>query len=203
MKLCIISGSHRINSQTEKISRYVLNFYKKQFPEISCELILLAGNPYPLFDESFFDKNNEKWKQAWQPTAQKLAACDAAVVLSPEWAGMVPPGLKNFLLLASGEALAHKPGLIVTVSSSMGGAYPLNELRTSGYKNSRICYIPDHVIVRDCEHVLNKETAESERDQQIRNRLEYSARVLLEYAKAFQGIRSSGVINFKDYPFGM
>lgn len=203
MKLCIISGSHRVASQTEKVSRYVLNFYKREFPSIACELILLAENPYPLFDEGFFDKNNEKWKHAWQPTAQKLAACDGAVVLSPEWSGMVPPGLKNFLLLASGEVLAHKPGLIVTVSSGMGGAYPMNELRTSGYKNSRICYIPDHVIVRDCEHVLNKEAAENDRDQQIRNRLEYSAHVLIEYAKAFQGIRNSGVINFKDYPFGM
>ncbi len=46
--------------------------------------------------------------------------------------------------------------LIVAVSSGAGGAYPVAELRMSSYKNSRICYIPEQIIIRDVENVLNE-----------------------------------------------
>ena len=42
--------------------------------------------------------------------------------------------------------MAHKPGLIVTVSAGLGGSYPVTELRISSHKNTRLCYIPDHVL---------------------------------------------------------
>jgi hypothetical protein len=39
--------------------------------------------------------------------------------------------------------------LIIAVSGGAGGgAYPVAELRMSSYKNSRICYLPEHLIVR-------------------------------------------------------
>ena len=67
---------------------------------------------------------------------------------------MVPAGLKNFFLCFGRNELAHKPGLIVGVSSADGGVYPVAELRMSSYKNSRICYIPEQLIVRNVESVL-------------------------------------------------
>ena len=38
----------------------------------------------------------------------------------PEWGGMVPSQVKNIFLLASNNEFAHKPGLIVTLSESLG-----------------------------------------------------------------------------------
>ena len=99
--------------------------------------------------------------------------------------------------------LAHKPGLIVTVSSGLGGSYPVVELRTSSYKNTRICYIPDHVIVRNVGQVLKGDQPADEHDCSLRKRIEYSVRILLEYSKALQLVRASGAIDLKSYPFGM
>ena len=49
--------------------------------------------------------------------------------------------LNIFLLCGNGE-FSHKPGLIVSVSSGNGGAYPIAELRSSSYKNTHIMWIP-------------------------------------------------------------
>ena len=74
----------------------------------------------------------------WKPYRDRMRRADGFVIISPEWAGMVPPGLKNILLFAGPREVGHKPALIVAVSASRGGSYPVNELRTSGNKNSRI-----------------------------------------------------------------
>ena len=68
-------------------------------------------------------------------------------MISPEWAGMAPAHLKNFLLMCDGGELAHKPAQLIGVSSGMGGAYPIAELRMSGYKNNFLMWLPDHMRV--------------------------------------------------------
>lgn len=77
------------------------------------------------------------------------------------------------------------------------------ELRSSSYKNNRLVYIPDHVIVRNVESVLSREEPESDRDTSIRERIQYSLNMLIEYAQALIQVRESGTINHKDFPFGM
>jgi hypothetical protein len=91
--------------------------------------------------------------------------------------------------------------LIVSLSSGTGGAYPVAELRMSSYKNTRICYVPDHVILRQVETLLQS-PSESAEDAAVQARLRYSLSVLKEYAKAFRSIRAAGVLNFKDFPYG-
>ena len=73
------------------------------------------------------------------------------MVIAPEWHGQVPAGLKNFFLICGRAEVGHKPALITTVSSGDGGAYPVAELRMSSYKNNRICYIPEQLIIRNVE----------------------------------------------------
>ncbi len=202
MKIAIISGSHRKNSQSEKVSRYISKELNSKL-SISTYLLTLAENPVPLMDENFFNPDDEKWKKVWKPISDELQSSDAIIVVSPEWHGMVPAGLKNLLLLCSVKEFGHKPGLIVSVSIGAGGAYPVNELRTSGYKNSRICYIPEHIIVRDCGHVLNNDVPESPADEMIRNRTLYALNILVEYSKALNSVRESGKIDHKTFPNGM
>ena len=74
--------------------------------------------------------------------------------MTPEWNGMATPAIKNFFLYFSSSVLFHKPALIVTVSAGHGGAYPVIELRSSGYKNTKLCYIPEHVIIREAANVF-------------------------------------------------
>jgi hypothetical protein len=101
--------------------------------------------------------------------------------------------------------LAHKPALIVTVSSGDGGAYPVAELRMSSYKNNRICYIPEHVIVRNVESVLNDNEADNNpvTDQYFRGRFAYALGILREYAVAMRQVRASGATSLNVFKNGM
>jgi len=201
MKIAIISGSHRPLGESHRVARYI----ERQLHDLGVEdiyLFTLADNPLPLWDEGLWG-DDPKWKTLWGPIAAELRGAEGFVIVSPEWSGMVPAGLKNFFLLCDKELLAHKPGLIVTVSASMGGAYPVAELRSSSYKNTRICYIPDHVIIRNVGRMLHGDQPADEQDAAVRNRLTYCLKVLLEYTKALRLVRSSGVIDLKTFPYGV
>jgi NAD(P)H-dependent FMN reductase len=200
MKTAIISGSHRVDSQSDRVARYLGHEITRAKGE--ADIISLSKNPLPLWDEGVWS-NDPKWAEVWGPISKRLKACDALVLVAPEWAGMAPPGLKNFLLLCSAAEVGHKPALIVSVSSGIGGSYPIAELRVSSYKNNRLVYIPEHVIVRNVEEVLHGETPAGERDESTRARLRYGVTLLSEYARALKAVRESGTVDHKSFPFGM
>ena len=118
---------------------------------------------------------------------------------------MVPAGLKNFFLMWGKGELAHKPALIVTVSSGDGGSYPVAELRMSSYKNNRICYLPEHLIIRNVESVFNDNEIDNNSSSQeyFENRLDYCLKQLLTYGKAFKKIRESNTVSIEKYGSGM
>ena len=204
MKISIISGSSREASQSEKIGRYI---EKTLLDKGLCDdawLYSLRGNPLPLWDESIWD-GDPTWQALLQPISQQLASSDGFVVIAPEWHGQVPSGLKNFFLMWSKGELAHKPALIVTVSSGDGGAYPVAELRMSSYKNNRICYMPEQIIVRNAESVLNSREADNnaDSDQYFRARFDYALTLLREYALALRQVRNSGAADLSVFKNGM
>jgi len=204
MKISIISGSHRKESQSEKVARFIKRSLEEQNLCEHTWLFSLAGNPLPLWDESIWEAN-PAWEQRLAPISAELASSDAFVVISPEWHGQVPSGLKNFFLMWGKGELAHKPALIVTVSSADGGAYPVAELRMSSYKNNRICYIPEQVIVRNVESVLNDDPAQNnpDADSYFRERMAYALNVLKEYALALGQVRASGAADLARFKNGM
>lgn len=198
----IIAGSHRQNSQSSKIGAYLATALKRLDGSATTDIIDLKGNPLPLWDESAWQQNSALAKQ-WLPYAERLRRCDAFCVISPEWAGMVPAGLKNFLIYCGAQEVGHKPALIVAVSAGRGGSYPVNELRTSGYKNNKLLYLPEHIIVQNAPKVLNDGDAADKDDDYIRRRIDYALRQLQAYAAALQTVRASGVTGHPDFPFGM
>lgn len=202
MKFAIVSGSHRPQSQSGKVARYVAAQIGGLDPGYSSYLLELGKDPLPMWEEGIRDKD-PKMLAPWQPVSEAITACEAAVIIAPEWNGMVPAALKNFFLFASDGCLYHKPGLIIGVSASRNGAYPVVELRTSSYKNSHIQYISEHVIVRNVNDVLNEATPVSDEDGYVRKRLDYGLRVLAEYGKALRSVRTSGILNRAEFPFGM
>lgn len=200
MKIAVVSGSHRKDSQSERVAVYIAK--RLQALKMESEVIALCNNRLPMWDEGVWG-DDPKWREVWSPIATTLSACSGLIVVAPEWAGMVPPALKNFLLLCSSREVGHKPAMIVGVSSGVGGSYPIAELRMSSYKNNRIVYVPDHVIVRDVESVLVGEAPASERDGQLRARVDYSLRMLGQYAQALRAVRESGVVDYKEFPYGL
>ncbi len=200
MKVAIVAGSHRENSESERVARFVERELSQQ--GVGAAIISLAKNPLPLWDESVWS-GDERWREVWGPISNTLRECDALVVIAPEWAGMVPPGLKNFFLLCAAKDVGHKPALIVSVSAGVGGSYPVTELRVSSYKNNRIVYIPEHVIIRNVGEVLKGDKPAHDRDGETRRRLQHALGILIEYGKALAHVRASGVIDYKEFPFGM
>ena len=204
MKITIISGSHRPQSQSMKIAR-VIQSQLSQAPQCEgVDIIDLAENPLPLWEEKIWD-NDPEWQARLAPISEGLKASDAFVVICPEWHGMAPAGLKNFFLMWGGGELAHKPALIVTVSSADGGSYPVAELRMSSYKNNRICYLPEHLIIRNVETVFNDNPADNNESAQpyFEDRLSYCLNMLISYGEGFKHIRESGTTDLTVYKSGM
>ena len=205
MKIGIICGSHRNKSQSGKISRHIEQELLRQGLCDQTWLYDLANNPLPMWDEGV-KTGDEQWQIVLAPLSTEVKSCDGFVIVSPEWNGMVPAGLKNFFLMfTTGGELAHKPGLIVTVSAAIGGAYPVAELRMSSYKNCRICYLPEHLIIRNVGTVFNEDSENNEPKSQeiLEGRLTYCLELLREYAQAFRQIRSSGKTSLATYINGM
>ncbi len=79
----------------------------------------------------------------------------------------------------------------------------MNELRISSYKNTRVCYLPEHVIVRNVSKMLQGEAPASEQDASLRSRLAYALGLLVEYSAALKLVRESKVIDHLTFPHGM
>jgi NAD(P)H-dependent FMN reductase len=200
MTIGIIIGSHRAESESTKIGKYLENLLKQNHSDVDTAVVDLRLNPLPLWSEDMWSGENNDTKDIWAKVSGPLIGCDAFIVISPEWGGMASSGLKNFFLYAGGsDLLAFKPGYLVTVSSGRGGAYPVAELRMSSYKNTFINYLPEHLIIRDCENVFNKPLD----NEYLHKRAEYGLNLLVDFADAFKQVRNSGTIDLKNYPYGM
>lgn len=197
LNIALIAGSSRQQSQSAKVGRYLrLRLIELGLTtEQHSSLIDLGERGLPLWPGE--DKG------PWADYQQQLANADALVVIAPEWHGMACPAVKNFFLYATKAELAHKPALLVGVSSGIGGAYPISELRASGYKNCRIAYLPEHLIVRQVETVLNEGEASDEDDQRIRRRADYALDILGKYATALKPVRATIDLNNPAFANGM
>lgn len=208
MKITIVSGSHRKPSQSMKVAHYIeKELLNKQYCD-EVEILDLSGDfsawPIPFWDEGIWNAE-QHWVDLLTPISEGLASSDAFVIISPEYHGQVPSALKNFFLMWSKGELAHKPAMLVTVSSADGGAYPIAELRMSSYKNNRICYIPEQTIIRNVESVLNDapEDNNTDADSYFRGRIDFNLAILKEYAIALKQVRNSGITYNMDYKNGM
>jgi len=204
MNITIVSGSHRNPSQSEKIGRYIETLFKENDKGVDPYLYLLADNPLPLWDQSIWE-NDPEWNQRLAPLKEQLSNSDAFIFIAPEYHGAVPAGLKNFFLMFNRFELGHKPALIVGISSSTGGAYPVAELRMSSYKNNRLCYIPEHMIIRDVEKVFNSDVKDNDQDADVyyKDRLDWSLDMLVGYGHALKSMRENTKIHDDRFSNGM
>ncbi|RLV61668.1 NADPH-dependent oxidoreductase [Parashewanella curva] len=197
MKLAIFSGSHRKNSQSAKVGEYIKNNAGKFTQVTHTEL---ADKQLPFWDAS------ENRGPYWNELVHEVEQADALVLITPEWNGMASPLLKNFLMMLPNKATAHKPVVFTSVSSGISGAYPIAELKLDGTKNNKLLPLPDYLIVRSVEDVLN-EDEHSNHDHQIRGRIGYSLHTLHCYAQALTPMREQLLLNpfpnQENYSFGM
>ena len=202
MRVAIIVGSHRKDSQSAKVGRF-LQAQIETIGDHSCWICDLGRHPLPMWDEDI-GTDAAHWAPLKEVNEQ-LQAAEAIIVITPERHGMVPAALKNFFLISDGSRLSHKPALAVGVSVGPGGSYPISELRISSYKNNRMCYLPEHLIVRNCMVVMNEDATANDGDEHsyISDRSLYCVKQLIAYGEALRQVRASGAANLEPYPNGM
>ena len=181
-------------SQTLKVSQYL---------EKTLKLKNCTTHLYNLYDLKlpFFDPNEKN--QIWEEIKPVLAKSDGFIFATPEWNGSASPMLMNFLQYRSCDELGHKPALLVSVSAGRGGANPILQMQQYGYKNNRLLYIPEHLIVRNVESVMNEDGHENEADIFIKKRADYALDILLAYAKSQKALRENTDFRFGEFKNGM
>ena len=199
MKISIISASHRMNSQSKRISSFLRNNLSDMNSKLNTFILDLADAALPLWSP---EKKDGKgiWGDTWQSISKNLNNSDGFILVVPEYGGMATPSAKNIFLLCGNGELAHKPGLIVSVSSGNGGAYPISELRSSSYKNTHIMWIPENIIIRNVEE-FNPGAHGKNIPEWLDNRIDYVLKLLLTYASNMKPIRE--IVNRKDFGNGM
>ena len=199
MKISIIAASHRTDSQSKKISKFLENSLIKLDTNLDLYSLDLGGAGLPLWSP---DKKNGKgvWGEVWKSISDNLNKSDGFILVVPEYGGMATPAAKNIFLLCGNGELAHKPGLLVSVSSGNGGAYPIAELRSSSYKNTHIMWIPENIIIRNVEE-FNPGDHGRNIPKWIDSRIEYVLNLFLAYASNMKPLRT--IINRKDFGNGM
>ena len=199
MKISIISASHRTNSQSKKISDFVHNNLLNIKSDLNIYDLDLADKSLPLWSPDK-KKGGGIWGGTWNSISDNLSKSDGFILVVPEYGGMATPAAKNIFLLCGSGEFAHKPGLIVSVSSGNGGAYPISELRMSSYKNTHIMWIPENIIIRNVEE-FNPGAHGDNIPEWLDDRIDYVLKLLLTYALNMKPIRE--IINRKDFGNGM
>lgn len=181
MNIVVLSGSPRDDSQSLRVAQYIEQVLG-QNPQVSqCQLIDINRLPLEAWNAQGV------YSSQWQQAAQQLQQADGAVFVCPEWDGMVPPAFKSFLQVF-GAHLFHTPVLAIAVSAGFGGAYSLVELRTSAFKNARICYIPEQIIIRQVQEVQLPAPIGDRASEFVSRKIDYGLTVLLSYSAALAGV---------------
>ncbi len=203
MNLFIISASQRENSQSAKVANYIA--------ETATGYNTINHIPLWSLNIPFWDGERQSDTSDWSALAKKVKAADALVLITPEWSGIASPLLKNFLLMCDAKLTAHKPALLVSVSSGVSGTYPIAELRMNAFKNNKLVAIPDHLIIRNVTECLNASHCATEqissRDKNTKERIAYSLHTLFHYSQSMRSLRAAlsnnPFKNEQNYSYGM
>lgn len=192
--IVIISGGHRPTGNSPRIARHVEKELQKRGH--STYVLDLAQTHLPLWDEGMWGVEGlkDKWS-VWEPHRAEIAKAEGLVLIAPEYHGNVPSALINVLmLLGNGTDAAHKPTLLVGVSSGTGGAYVIQQLRGNGSKNNRMLFLPEHLLVRDADNMFaaNAKPEHKKASDYLQSRLEWALTQLEDYIPALNSVRKAG-----------
>lgn len=205
MRIVTICGSQRVGSQSLVMAE-LIDWRLNGYPAVeTSEVVSPVESGLPMWDTEF-PNNSEGWHNIYANIESSMENAHGFIVCVPEYNGMVPPILKNLFLLDRKRIFANKPGLIVSISEGLGGTYPIAELRMSSYKNTKICWIPEHIILRRVSQLTT--ATQQARLQQTPlpkswGRIDHTISIFIEYVKALTLMRDNSTIDLDKYQNGM
>ncbi len=199
MKISLISTSHRKNSQSGRVRELVEKNLQNRVKNIKIFNLDFCEDKIPTWSPEKKEKIGF-WLKKWPKISKELSTSDGFIFIVPEYGGMATPNAKNFFLICGEGELAHKPGLIISISSGNGGSYPISELRSSSYKNTHIMWIPENIIIRNVEQ-FNPGNHGALIPDWMDNRINYTLDLLLVYSRYMKPLKNK--INRKDFGNGM
>ena len=209
LKVLVISGSQRANAKSSAVSLIIQQNVLSQFANVESDLLDLSQFPCLLDHYGNGSIDEDALEQQKAQVLAKLYACDAVVIVAPEWGGMIPPALVNLLLLtangsAGGLPLGHKPAFAIGVSASGAGSNPISLLKAYAAKNSHLVWLPLHAIVQNVNTFVEYpwEPQNSGRISQIQSRIAVGLKSLIIYAEQLKSVRHSLVTLSQVHPFG-
>lgn len=125
-KIVILSASIRTGRKSNRVALYFKNFISNQNLGIA-EIVDLKELQLPLFEERLKFLSNPP--QNALLFAEKIKSADGVIIVTPEYNGGYPAGLKNAIDFLHAEWL-HKPVAISTVSDGIfGGSQVITSLQ--------------------------------------------------------------------------
>ena len=198
MKVSIISSSLREDSQSKRIANILKDRIIKLRNKCDVFTVDLINENCPYWSDN--KKDNDFYKDKWVHISKNLQNSYGFILVVPEYGGMASPLSKNLFLMCDNGEFFHKPGLIVSISSGIGGAYPISELRSSSYKNSHVLWIPENIIIRNVEQ-YEPGNHGSEIPTWLDTRIDYCLNLLIEYSKFLNPLQNK--LNKEDFKNGM
>ena len=196
MNILVISASMRSNSQSLKVAKWLSAHSAKLGAESS--VLDLHEVKLPLFDDG------ETVAENLPQILNQLKSADGYVFVTPEWNGMMSHGLINMLHFVEDKEMAYKPVMLVGVSAGRGGVHPIDQMRIIGQKNRHYIISPENLVANGIEKAFNTPEINSEEsDFALKERADYSIKVLIELAESLSGVRQSGVLNFERFSNGV
>ena len=203
MNIVIVAGSGRQTSQSIRLAQWIAN--KFETSETSYNVLDLYEYR-ELINYYEHDKPTELNKTKTR-MLDIIDKADGVIIVSPEWGGMLPPLLHQFLLLnAYGSAdnrlpLANKPCSIVGISSSGGGHNPISLIKGYGAKNTHLSWLSEHVVINNVDIFIDSPTNHVHYEELL-SRLHIMCEVQSIYAQQLKPVRSKLNVLSSKHPFG-
>ena len=149
--IVIISGTNRPGSNTRKVTAQVEAIYQS----LGVKTLLLDLTEMPL--EIFAPTSYAEKPAAFKKFTDAILASDGLVIVTPEYNGSVPGGLKYFIdMLPFPESFESRPVCFVGLAAGIWGALrPVEQLQAIfGYRNAFI--FPERVFMPGIGKLLNE-----------------------------------------------
>jgi NAD(P)H-dependent FMN reductase len=152
MKLTLLSGTNRPDSNTRKVTGQLTAIYAALGQP--AEILDLAELPQEIFLPSSYSKK----PAAFTRFSQTILASDGVHIVTPEYNGGAPGVLKYFIdMLKFPESFEHRPVAFTGVAAGMwGGLRPVEQLAAIfSYRNAHL--FPERVFLPGINQQLSPE----------------------------------------------